>query len=83
MKVVIDLSNVEECDKESAAVVVQFDGQEIDVMDEIEMNMWTEGEEEKLYLFSCIDWDSYAYVLPIGNSDCYSFKKEWVKEINA
>lgn len=77
MKVLILQSN-----EETAAVIAHLVGQEIEVMTEKEMGVWAGANEDRNGLLACIDWDTYSYVMPISDSDCYSFKKEWVQPLD-
>lgn len=77
MKVLILQSN-----EVTAAAIAHLVGQEVEVMTEEDMSAWAGENEDRNGLLACIDWDTYSYVMPIGDSDCYSFKKEWVQPLN-
>ena len=79
MKVIVDLKNVNNADG-IISPIAHLDGKEIEVMTEDDMINWAGDNEDRNFLHSCIDWDAYSYVIPINDSDCYSFKKEWVEE---
>lgn len=76
MKVVILHSN-----EVTATVFAHLIGQEIEVMTEEDMGAWAGENEDRNGLLACVDWDTYSYVMPISDSGCYSFKKEWVRPV--
>lgn len=79
MEIIVFLKDLDKTE-EIISAIAHLDGHEIKVMTEEDMGVWAGENEDRNGLLACVDWDAYAYVMPIGDSDCYSFKLEWTKQ---